>query len=171
MERKGIVTIRGNPLTLIGPDLKIGDYAPDFTVLDGELKEVNIKDFAGKIKVLSVTPSLDTAVCDLQARRFNQEAAQMSDDVAVLNISMDLPFAISRFCTTAGIDKIKALSDHRDASFGTAYGVLIKDLRLLARSVFVIDRNGIISYKEIVPELTDLPDFISLLARVRKLLA
>jgi thiol peroxidase len=171
MERKGIVTIRGNPLTLIGPDLKIGDYAPDFTVLDGELKEVNIKDFAGKIKVLSVTPSLDTAVCDMQARRFNQEAAQLSDDVVVLNISMDLPFAISRFCTTAGIDKIKALSDHRDASFGTAYGVLIKDLRLLARSVFVIDRNGIISYKEIVPELTDVPDFVSPLAMVRKLLA
>src|SRR4030042_3363878 len=162
MERKGIVTIRGNPLTLIGPDLKIGDTAPDFTVLDGELKEVNIKDFAGKIKVLSVTPSLDTAVCDMQARRFNQEAAQLSDDVVVLNISMDLPFAISRFCTTAGIDKIKALSDHRDASFGTAYGFLIKELRLLARSVFVIDRNDIISYKEIVPELTDLPDFISL---------
>jgi len=151
--------------------LKIGDYAPDFTVLDGELKEVNIKDFAGKIKVLSVTPSLDTAVCDMQARRFNQEAAQLSDDVVVLNISMDLPFAISRFCTTAGIDKIKALSDHRDASFGTAYGVLIKDLRLLARSVFVIDRNDIISYKEIVPELTDVPDFISPLAMVRKLLA
>lgn len=151
--------------------MKIGDYAPDFTVLDGELKEVNIKDFAGKIKVLSVTPSLDTAVCDMQARRFNQEAAQLSDDVVVLNISMDLPFAISRFCTTAGIDKIKALSDHRDASFGTAYGVLIKDLRLLARSVFVIDRNDIISYKEIVPELTDVPDFISPLAMVRKLLA
>ncbi len=171
MERKGIVTIRGNPLTLIGPDLKIGDYAPDFSVLDGELKEVNIKDFAGKIKVLSVTPSLDTAVCDMQARRFNQEAAQLSDNVVVLNISMDLPFAISRFCITAGIDKIKALSDHRDASFGTAYGVLIKELRLLARSVFVIDRNDIISYKEIVPELTDVPDFISPLAMVRKLLA
>jgi thiol peroxidase len=171
MERKGIVSIRGNPLTLIGPDLKIGDNAPDFTVIDGELKEVNIKDFAGKIKFLSVTPSLDTPVCDMQARRFNQEASHLSDDVVVLNISMDLPFAISRFCTTAGIDKVKVLSDHRDASFGTAYGVLIKELRLLARSVFVIDRNDIISYKEIVPELTDIPDFISPLAMVRKLLA
>ena len=131
MERKGIVTFHGNPLTLTGNEMKAGDKAPDFTVLDGELKEIGLKDFAGKMKVISVTPSLDTPVCDLQARRFNTEAAQLPADVAVINISMDLPFAISRFCTSAGIDKVKALSDHRDASFGNGYGVLIKELRLL----------------------------------------
>lgn len=104
MERKGIVTIKGNPLALLGAELKIGDKSPDFTVLDGDLKEISLKDFSGKIKLISVTPSLDTPVCDMQARRFNQEAAKLPDSVAVLNISMDLPFAISRFCTTAGID-------------------------------------------------------------------
>jgi thiol peroxidase len=169
MERKGIVTMRGNPLTLIGPDLKASSKAPDFTVLDRDIKETRLKDFAGKIKVVSVTPSLDTSVCDMQARRFNQEAAQLADDIVVLNISMDLPFAISRFCTTAGIDKIKVLSDHRDASFGMAYGVLIKELRLLARSIFVIDKNDVISYREIVPEITNPPDFTCPLEMAKKL--
>jgi thiol peroxidase len=126
MERKGIVTIKGNPLTLAGKGLKVGDKAPDFTVLDGKLTSVGLKDFAGKIKVISVTPSLDTPVCDIQARRFNQEAGNLPADIVIMNISMDLPFAISRFCTTAGIDEVKAFSDHRDASFGAAYGVLAK---------------------------------------------
>jgi thiol peroxidase len=159
MERKGIVTVRGNPVTLIGSEVKIGDKTPDFTVLDGDLKEVRIGDFAGKIKVISVSASLDTPVCDMQARRFNQETTQLPDDVVILNITMDLPFAISRFCSTAGIDKIKALSDHRDASFGNAYGVLIKELRLLARSIFIIDKDDVIRYIEIVPELTNHPDY------------
>ena len=169
MERKGIVSMKGNPLTLIGPEVKVGDKAPDFKVIDGDLKEVSLKDFSGKITIISVTPSLDTPVCDTQARRFNQEAAQLGDDIIVLNISMDLPFAISRFCTIAGIDRVKALSDHRDASFGTAYGVLIKELRLLARSIFVIDKNNVLSYREIVPELTNLPDFTCPLAMAKKL--
>jgi thioredoxin-dependent peroxiredoxin len=160
MERKNIVAMKGTPLTLTGPEIKVGDKAPAFTVLDQELKEVNLKDFTGKIKLISVTPSLDTPVCDVQARRFNEEAAQLGPDIVVLNISMDLPFAISRFCTTAGINKVMALSDHRDASFGTSYGVLIKELRLLARSIFVLDKQDIIRYKEIVPEVTDLPDFV-----------
>ncbi len=169
MERKGIVTFKGNPLILVGQGLKVGDKAPGFSVLDGDLKEFGLGDFSGKIKIISVTPSLDTPVCDTQARRFNQQASQLGEDVVVLNISMDLPFAISRFCTTAGIDKVKALSDHRDASFGSAYGVLIKELRLLARSIFVIDKNDVVNYMEIVPELTNLPDFISPLAMVKKL--
>ncbi|MEW6001603.1 MAG: thiol peroxidase [Nitrospirota bacterium] len=171
MERKGIVTMKGNPLTLLGPELKVGDRAPDFTVLDTDLKEVSLKDFAGKIKIISATPSLDTPVCDAQARRFNQEAAQLSGDVIVLNISMDLPFAISRFCTTAGIDKIKVLSDHRDASFGNSFGVLIKELRLLSRSIFVIDKNDVIKYKEIVPELKALPDFVCPLEMAKRLVS
>ena len=169
MERKGIVTFKGNALTLIGPELKAGDNAPDFRVLNGELKEFGLKDFAGKIKIISVTPSLDTPVCDIQARRFNKEVAGLAADVAVLNVSMDLPFAISRFCTSAGIDKVLALSDHRNASFGMAYGVLIKEMRLLARSVFIIDKNDSIRYMQIVPEVTDLPDFDAALAEIKKL--
>lgn len=169
MERKGTVTVKGNPLTLLGPELKTGDKAPDFTVLDGDLKEVGLKDFTGKIKLISVTPSLDTPVCDIQARRFNQEMAKLPEDIVILNISMDLPFAISRFCTISGIDKVKAFSDHREASFGNAYGVLIKELRLLARSIFVVDRNDLITYIEIVPELTDHPDYDKALESVKKL--
>jgi thiol peroxidase len=170
MERKGIVTVRGNPVALIGSEVKIGDKTPDFTVLDGDLKEVRIGDFAGKIKVISVSASLDTPVCDMQARRFNQETTQLPDDVVILNITMDLPFAISRFCTTAGIDKIKALSDHRDASFGNAYGVLIKELRLLARSIFIIDKDDIIRYIEIVPELTNHPNYNKALDFLKKII-
>jgi len=169
MERKGIVTIHGTPLTLIGPELKVGDKAPDFKVLDNDLKEVTLEDFVGKIKIISVTPSLDTPVCDLQARRFNQEAANFSSDIAVLNISMDLPFAIARFCNAAGIDRVKTLSDHRDASFGNAYGVLIKELRLLARSIFIIDRDNIIRLKQIVPEVTDHPDYESAVNTIKKM--
>lgn len=170
MERKGIVTIKGNPLALLGAELKIGDKSPDFTVLDGDLKEISLKDFSGKIKLISVTPSLDTPVCDMQSRRFNQEAAKLPENVAVLNISMDLPFAISRFCTTAGIDKVKAYSDHRDASFGSAYGVLIKELRLLARSIFVLDKDNVIRYIEVVPEVTSHPDYDKALKEVNSLL-
>jgi thiol peroxidase len=158
-ERKGIITMKGKPVSLIGPDIKVGDKAPDFTVLNGELYDVTLNDFSGKTKVISVTPSLDTSVCDLQARRFNHEAASLPHDVVVLNISMDLPFAISRFCTVAEIDRVTALSDHRDASFGTAYGVLIKELRLLARSIFIIDKNNVVRYKEIVPEQSNHPNY------------
>ena len=171
MERKGVVAMKGNPLTLVGPELKVGAKAPDFRVLDGELKEIALKDFGGKIKVISVTPSLDTSVCDLQARRFNLEAAKLPDDVIIMNISMDLPFAISRFCTSAGIEKVKAFSDHRDASFGNAFGVLVKELRLLARSVFVLDKDNTVRYMQIVPEMSEHPDYERALEAVRKLAA
>lgn len=171
MERKGIVTIKGNPLTLIGPQMKVGDKAPEFTILDTEMKEASLRDFTGRIKVVSVTPSLDTPVCNFQARKFNQEAARLPDTVVVLNISMDLPFAIARVCSNAGIDKVKAYSDHREASFGTAYGVLIKELRLLARAIFVIDQADVIRYIETVPEITDHPDYDRALAAVGKLLS
>ena len=168
MERT--VTLFGNTLHLEGRELKIGDKAPDFVVLDKDLKEVTLKDFKGKIKLISATPSLDTPVCDLQARTFNQKAAELPEEVAILNISMDLPFAIARFCTAAGIDRIKVLSDHREASFGLNYGILIKELRLLARAVFVIDKNDIIRYIEIVPEITHHPDYDKALQAVRDLL-
>ena len=169
MERKGLIAIQGNPLTLSGSALKVGDKAPDFSVLDSELKPVSLRDFAGKTRIISVTPSLDTPVCDLQLRRFNTEAAKMQGDVVVLNISMDLPFAVARFCTSAGIDRVKALSDHRDAAFGNAYGILIKELRLLARSIFIVDRNDVIRYIEIVPEVTSHPDYDRALEAVAKL--
>jgi thiol peroxidase len=159
MERTGVITLKGKSLTLIGPDIRAGDQAPDLTVLDENLTEVRLGDFAGKIKVISVTPSLDTPVCDLQIRRFNHEAASLPHDVVVLNISMDLPFAITRFFRTAGIDRARALSDHRDASFGASYGVLIKELRLLARSIFIIDKSNVVRYREIVAEQSDHPDY------------
>ena len=168
MERKNVIAFQGNPLTLIGPELKVEDKAPEFTVLDNEIKETGLKDFRGKVKLISTTPSLDTPVCDMQVRRFNQEAAKLPDNVVVMNISMDLPFAISRFCTAADIDKIKTFSDHRDASFGNSYGILIKELRLLARSIFIIDKNDIIRYIEIVPEITNHPDYDKAIQEVKK---
>jgi len=171
MERKGIIALHGNPLTLAGNEMRVGDKAPDFAVLNGDLKEIGLKDFAGKVKVISVTPSLDTPVCDLQARMFNSEAAKLPADVVVLNISMDLPFAIARFCASAGIDKVKALSDHRDASFGTGYGVLIRELRLLARSIFIIDKDDVIRYIEIVPELSNEPDYERALEALKNITA
>jgi thiol peroxidase len=170
MERPGLVTFAGNPLILIGDAVKVGDKAPDFTAVDKELKEVKLSDFAGKVKIVSVTPSLDTPVCDLQARKFNEEAQTLPESVAVLNVSMDLPFAIARYAADAGLDKVKALSDHRDASFGTSYGVVIKGLRLLARSIFVIDKENTVRYQQIVPEVTSQPDYDRALAEAKKLI-
>jgi thiol peroxidase len=170
MERKGITTMKGNPMTLIGPELKPGDKAPDFTVLDQTMAPKTLKDFDGKFKVISVTPSLDTPVCDLQIHWFNEDAANQPQDVAVLNISMDLPFAIKRFCATGGIDKAMALSDHRDASFGTNWGVLMKELRLLARSIFIVDKENVIRYVQIVPEQTAEPDYEAALKALKELM-
>ena len=170
MERKGVVTMKGAPVTLLGPELDVGEKVPGFTVLDRSLKEVTLDDFEGKIKVISVTPSLDTPVCDLQAHWFNEEASSLPGDVAVLNVSMDLPFAIHRFCLTGNVDHIKVLSDHRDGAFGLAYGVLIKELRLLARAIFVLDKNDVVRYGELVPEVTTPPDYDAALGAARKLL-
>ncbi len=170
MERKNIFTIRGNPLTLVGQEIKEGDKAPDFTALDGTLKEVKLGDFAGKIKLIAVVQSLDTSVCDEETRKFNEVAANLPDNVQFLTISTDLPFAQSRFCQTAGIEKVTVLSDHRDLSFGTAYGVVIKELRLLARSVFVIDENDVVRYVQIVPEGSTHPDYDGALEAVKSLL-
>lgn len=168
-EEKGVITMKGNPLTLMGKSLKVGDHAPDFTVLDNSLSPVNLATYKGKVCVLSSVPSLDTPVCDLETRRFNQEASGLGSNVAILTISMDLPFAQKRWCGAAGVDKVVTLSDHRDASFGTSYGVLIKELRLLARAVFVLDRAGVIQYIEIVKELTQEPNYQAVLGAVKKL--
>jgi len=167
-ERTGLVTIHGNPLTLLGPALTVGDKAPDFTLLTNDLAPVTLADYAGMALALVCVPSLDTPVCDMETRRFNTEAAALAPDVKILTISMDLPFAQKRWCGAAGIDKVQTLSDHKDASFGLAYGVLIKELRLLARSVFVVDRAGKLAYVELVPEVTQEPSYGSVLAALAK---
>jgi thiol peroxidase len=168
-ERTDIITMKGNPLTLIGKELKVGDTAPDFEVLDNDLSPVKLSSFQGKICVISSVPSLDTPVCDMETRRFNQEAGELSADIQILTISMDLPFAQKRWCGASGVDKVVTLSDHRNTSFGTAYGVLIKELRLLARCVFVLDREGIIRYVQMVNEITEEPDYDAIMNAVNNL--
>jgi len=168
-ERSGIATIEGKPLTLVGEEVKLGNKAPDFTVLDNDLSPVNFSTYRGKICIISSVPSLDTPVCDAETRRFNQEAGRLGSDVVILTISTDLPFAQKRWCGAAGVDKVQTLSDHREASFGTAYGVLIKELRLLARAIFVVDREGIIQYIQLVKELSKEPDYEAVLNAASKL--
>ncbi|MBF0517941.1 MAG: thiol peroxidase [Nitrospirae bacterium] len=167
MDRTGVITFQGGGLTLTGTEVKVGNKAPDFTVMDNGLGGVSLKDFAGKTVVISVTPSLDTPVCDAQLRKFNQSAASTGTDVVVLNISMDLPFANARFCAAAGIDKVKTLSDYKDASFGMAYGLLIKELRLLTRAIVIIDKAGTVKYVEVVPEVTHEPNYDKALAALK----
>ncbi len=168
-ERVGVITFQGGPLTLLGPDLAVGEDAPDVTLLGGDLSEVKISDSAGKVRVILTVPSLDTPVCDTEARRFNEAAAGLGEGVLVLAVSMDLPFAQGRWCAAAGIERVTTLSDHRDAAFGAAYGVLIKELRLLSRAVFVVDAAGKIRYIELVKEITDEPDYDAALAAARDL--
>jgi len=166
-ERTGVVTLQGNPLTLLGPDLKVGDVAPEFRVVDAAFAEVKLSDFRGKTILISAVPSLDTPVCSLQTKRFNEEAERLSDTVAVLTVSQDLPFAQARFCGAENIRKIKVLSDHVHREFGLRFGVLIKENALLARSVWVIGTDGKVGYRQVVPELTDEPDYDAALAAVR----
>lgn len=158
-KRTGVVTFAGGPVTLVGPEVKVGQAAPDFTLLDNGLAPKTLKDFAGKVKVISVVPSLDTGVCDAQTRWFNQDATKLSDDVVVLTVSMDLPFAQKRWCGAAGVENVVTLSDHKDASFGENYGFLIEELRLLTRGVVVIDKNDKVTYVEYVPEVTHAVNF------------
>lgn len=169
-ENNGIITMKGNPLTLVGKQPKVGEHAPDFEVLDNDLSPVRLSSFLGKVCVIASVPSLDTPICDMETRRFNEEAGILGPDVAILTISMDLPFAQKRWCGTAGVDKVITLSDHLSASFGEMYGVLIKELRLLARAVFVVDGAGVVQYVQIVKEVTDEPDYDDVLEALKKLL-
>ncbi len=169
-ERSGIITFKGNPFTLLGPELKVGDKAPDFTVVDNGLAPVTLASHTGKIRIISAVPSLDTPVCDTETRRFNQEAASLPENVVVLTVSMDLPFAQKRWCGAAGIDRVTTLSDYQERSFAGAYGVLIKELKLLARAVFIVDARDTIRYIQIVPEVTSEPDYAAVLAAVKSLL-
>lgn len=169
-ERTGIITFKGNPFTLLGPEIKVGDKAPDFTVVDNGLAPVTLASYSGKIKVISAVPSLDTPVCDTETRRFNQEAAGLPENVVVLTVSLDLPFAQKRWCGGAGIDRVTTLSDYQERSFASAYGVLIKELKLLSRAIFVIDASDTIRYIQIVPEVTSEPDYAAVMAAVKSLL-
>lgn len=161
------VTFAQKPVTLIGPEIQVGDDAPNFKVLSNDLQEVSLDKYDGKVKIISVVPSIDTGVCAAQTRRFNEEAAKL-DDVHILTISMDLPFAQARYCAAEGIDNVDTLSDHRDADFGQKYGVLMEELRLLARSVFVVDADNKVTYVEYVSEVTDHPDYDAVLDHVKK---
>lgn len=163
-------TMKGNSVTLAGPVPEAGDAAPDVTVVDTGLAPVRLQDYQGKYILISVVPSLDTGVCDAQTRRFNEEASKLSDEAVVLTVSMDLPFAQARWCGAAGVDRVITLSDHRDAEFGEAFGVLIKELRLLNRSIFVLDKNLTVTYREVVQENTSHPDYEAALEALRSLL-
>ena len=168
-ERKDVITFKGNPLTLVGNPLKVGDTAPDAEVLANDLSAVKLSGFRGKVCVICSVPSLDTPVCDMQTRKFNEQAASLGDDVVVLTISMDLPFAQKRWCGSANVESVRTLSDHRKADFGNSFGVLIKELRLLARTVFVVDKEGVIRYIQIVDELTNEPDYEAALKAVKEI--
>jgi thiol peroxidase len=168
-ERKDEITFQGNPLTLLGSAINVGDSAPDVALLGNDLSPVQLSAYKGKVCVISVVPSLDTPVCDMQTRKFNEEAGNLGENVVILTMSMDLPFAQARWCGAAGVDKVATLSDHRDAAFGEAFGLLIKELRLLARAVLVVDQEGIIQFNQLVKEVTEEPDYSAVLEAVKKL--
>lgn len=170
MERPKATTFQGNPLTLIGPELKAGDKAPSFSARSADLKPFGLADTKGKIRLFSAVPSLDTPVCDAETRRFNVEAAKLGDKVEIVTVSMDLPFAQKRWCAAAGIDKLKTVSDYYDRSFSQAFGTLIKELHLSSRAIFVVDGTDTVRYVEYVPEMTNHPDYEKALAAVKALL-
>lgn len=167
---KRTVTMHGRPMTLVGDEMKVGTPAPDFKVTDNDMLPMKfLRTYGGKLAVISVVPSLDTSVCDLQTRRFNQEAVALGPDVGVLTVSMDLPFAQKRWCGAAGVKAVRTFSDYQKAEFGKAYGVLIKELRLLARAVFIVDKDGIVKYAQIVPEVSKEPDYEEVLTALKAL--
>ncbi len=169
-ERPGKVTSKGNPITLLGREVKVGDPAPNFQVVDTKMQPVNLAAFQGKFKVISSVGSLDTSVCDMETKRFNEEAGKLPGNVVILTISMDLPFAQARWCAAAGVEKVKTLSDYQGRSFGNAYGVLVKETKLLARAVFIVDDQDVVRYVELVPETTQEPDYDRVLNALRALL-
>lgn len=168
MEKRSVTTFAGNPVTLLGKEVKVGDKAPEFTAIKGDLSPFTLKDVEGKIKLISVVPSIDTGVCELQTIRFNKEASELKDAV-IITISMDLPFAQARFCGAKGIENAIVVSDHKDASFGINYGFLMEEFRLLNRGIVVIDKDDVVRYVEYVTENTDHPDYDKAIAAVKSL--
>ena len=165
-ERSGVVTFKGNPLTLIGPEIRVGDQAPDFQVVAQDLSTVKFSDAKGKVRLLNIVPSLDTPICDAQTRRFNEEAATLPG-VEIWTISMDLPFAQKRWCGAFGVDHVKMVSDHREGSFGRGYGTLIKESRIMSRAIFVVDHNNILRHVEYVKEMGEHPNYEAALAAAK----
>lgn len=163
------VTFGNQPVTLVGKELSVGDQAPDFKVLDNARSEKTLADFKGQKLLISVVPSLDTGVCDAQTRRFNEAASELGEGYKVLTISMDLPFAQKRWCGNAGVENVETLSDHYASSFGEAYGVLMQEHRLLARSIFVVNEAGEVTYVEYVSEGTNHPDYEKALEALKAL--
>lgn len=170
MSQERSATLKGNPITLVGPQLAAGNAAPDFTLNKNLLETASLKDFAGKVKLISVVPSLDTGVCDAQTRRFNEEASKLGDNVVIITVSADLPFAQARWCGAAGVDRVVTLSDYKDNAFAKAYGVFIKELHLDMRSIFVVDRNDQITYVEVLGEMTEHPNYEAAIAAVKALI-
>ncbi len=168
-ERFGVYTARGNPLTVLGDPLKVGDTAPDFSLIANDMSKVTLQDTAGKVRLISVVPSVYTGICDAQTRRFNQEAASLGENVAILTVSADLPFSLRNWCGAAGVDQVQTLSDHFDMNFGLNYGTYVKESRLEQRAIFVVDANDIVAYVEYVPEMGQHPDYEAALAVVRQL--
>lgn len=167
-ERAGVIQRKGIPMTLLGPGLRVGSQAPDFTAVDTNMKLRSLAEFRGKVVIISSVPSLDTPVCNLQTLRFNEEAAKLGPEVVILTLSADLPFAQKRWCDHAGVDKVICLSDYRDRAFGEAYGLVIKERMLLARAVLVIDRQGVVRYVQIVKEQFSEPDYHAVLSAVKE---
>jgi thiol peroxidase len=170
VERKEAFTLRGKPFTLVGPEIKVGDPAPDFTVIANDMSPVKLADTAGKVRILATVPSLDTPVCDAETRRFNEEAANLPG-VEILTVSMDLPMAQKRWCGAAGVEHVRTLSDYRERSLGPAFGVLIQELQLNARAVFVLDKDNTVRYVEYVKEVADHPNYDAALAATKKIAA
>lgn len=169
-ERNGAATFQGNPLTLVGSEIKVGDVAPNCVLVANDLSSATMGDYIGKVLIIASVPSLDTPVCDMETRRFNSEAAALGDNVQILTVSMDLPFAQGRWCGAAGVEAVQTLSDHKDASFGLGWGTLIKELRLLTRAVFVVGKDGKVAYVEYLGEITEEPNYAAALAAAKSLI-
>lgn len=166
-ERAAAVTLKGNPKTLVGDELKVGDAAPDFSLKANDMSDKSLADYAGKVKLISVVPSLDTPVCDTETRKFNEAAGKLGDGVVVLTVSVDTPMAQKRWCAAAGVENVVTLSDFKDHTFGPAYGVRIKEIGLLARQIFVVDAGNKITYSQLVAEVAEEPDYDAALAAVK----
>ena len=169
IERPNAVSVDGHPLTLLGPEIKVGDKAPDFSVISADFSEITLESSAGRIRMILSVGSLDTDVCDAETKRFNDELSGFAQDIEVLCISCDLPFAQVRWCGQSNVERVKTLSDHRDVSFGTAYGTLVKESRLLSRAIFIIDVNDVVQYVQYVPDVSQHPDYDSALEALRKI--
>lgn len=168
-EIKNKVTVNGNPLTLAGNELKVGDKAPNFVLMNNNMKEVTLEHYAGKVLVIATLPSLDTPTCDMEVKRFNNEAIKMSDDIQILAISMDLPFAQKRWCANAGVDRVHTLSDYKTGQFSIDYGLLIEEMQLSARAVFILDKNHNINYIQFVSDISKEPDYEEVLRALKEI--